>query len=255
MPEDIANARKDAPPVRIGCAGWSFASVQARYFDAGESQLARYATRFDVVEINSSFYRPHQRATYARWAASVPRDFRFSVKLPREVTHDARLERCGKVLDRFAGEVEGLGAKLGGLLVQLPPSLAHAPRTAATFFAMLRRRFPRARLACEPRHASWFAPAVDALWERHAVARVAADPPPVPGAAMPGGAGRWHYWRLHGSPRMYYSEYGEARLRAIAEALRMHARAGRPAWCVFDNTAHGFSISDAACLQALLEPS
>ena len=158
-------------PVRIGCAGWSFASAQARHFGAGDSQLARYATRFDVVEINSSFYRPHRRETYLRWAGSVPRGFRFSVKLPREATHDARLERCGPVLDRFAGEVDGLGGKLGGLLVQLPPSLAVAPRTAATFFAMLRRRFPTIAVACEPRQAGWFAPGVDAGWARHAVAR------------------------------------------------------------------------------------
>lgn len=241
-----------APRVRVGCAGWSFASAQAGHFGPGDSQLARYATRFDVVEINSSFYRPHRTATYARWAASVPRGFRFSVKLPRDVTHEARLERCGGLLDRFAGEVAGLGSKLGGLLVQLPPSLSHAPRTAATFFAMLRRRFPSVAIACEPRHASWFAPAVDALWERHAVSRVAADPAPIPAAAAPGGAGRWHYWRLHGSPRMYYSEYGEPRLRAFAEHVRAHARAGRTAWCILDNTAHGFSISDAATLQALV---
>lgn len=243
-----------APTIRIGCAGWSFASAQARYFGAGDSQLARYATRFDVVEINSSFYRPHRRATYARWADAVPRGFLFSVKLPREVTHDARLERCGPALDRFADEVDGLGQKLGGLLVQLPPSLAFAPRTATTFFAMLRRRFPRVAVACEPRHASWFAPGVDALWKRHAVARVAADPAKVPGAGVPGGAGRWHYWRLHGSPRMYYSAYGEGRLRAYADDIRRVARRGRPAWCIFDNTAHGFAIDDARALQALTRP-
>lgn len=240
------------PPVRIGCAGWSFASAQARFFGEGDSQLARYATRFDVVEINSSFHRPHRPATYARWAASVPGGFRFSVKLPRTVTHDGRLERCGALLDRFADEVGGLGSRLGGLLVQLPPSLVFAPRTAATFFAMLRRRFPEVPVACEPRHASWFTPAVDALWARHAVSRVAADPAPVDAAAAPGGAGRWHYWRLHGSPRMYYSEYGQARLRAVADELLAHARARRPAWCILDNTAHGFSIGDAALLQDLV---
>lgn len=239
--------------VRIGCAGWSFATAQAQYFGPGGSQLARYATRFDVVEINSSFYRPHRPATYERWAAAVPRGFRFSVKLPREITHDSRLERCGPALDRFADEVAGLGGKLGGLLVQLPPSLMHAPRVSGTFFSMLRRRFPVVPVACEPRHASWFLPAVAALWERHGVARVAADPPRVSEAAQPGGAGRWQYWRLHGSPRMYYSEYGLARLGPFGDALRSGASTRRPAWCIFDNTAHGFSISDAASLQALLQ--
>ena len=69
--------------VGIGCAGWSIPGRHAALFGAGDSALARYATRFDVVEVNSSFYRPHQHATWRRWAAAVPRGFRFSVKLPQ----------------------------------------------------------------------------------------------------------------------------------------------------------------------------
>lgn len=238
--------------IRIGCAGWSIASDHAGRFGNGDSHLARYATRFDAVEINSSFYRPHRTQTYARWAASVPRRFRFSVKLPKAITHDARLQRSGDPLARFADEVAGLGIHLGGVLVQLPPSLVHDARVANTFFAMLRRRFD-VPVACEPRHPSWFAPSVDPLWTRHAIARVAADPARPEGAATPGGQGRWHYWRWHGSPRMYYSAYDDARLVALAATLRTHARRGRPAWCIFDNTAHGHATSDALRLQALLQ--
>jgi uncharacterized protein YecE (DUF72 family) len=239
------------PAVRIGCAGWSIASRHAALFDQGESHLARYATRFDVVEINSSFHRPHRQQTYMRWAAAVPRPFRFSVKLPRAITHDARLQGVGDALTRFADEIAGLGAKLGGVLVQLPPSLEHDPRVADTFFSMLRRRIA-APVACEPRHASWFEPGVDLLWRRHGVARVAADPPKPPPASSPGGAGDWSYWRWHGSPRIYYSGYDDARLHALGMQLRQVARARRPAWCVFDNTAHGHAVTDALRLQALL---
>ena len=239
------------PAIRIGCAGWSISSQQTTLFDAGESLLARYATRFDVVEINSSFHRPHRQQTYARWAEAVPRRFRFSVKLPRAITHDARLQGVGDALARFADEVAGLGAKLGGVLVQLPPSLVYDARVANTFFSMLRRRIA-APLACEPRHASWFEPQVHALWLRHAVARVAADPPKPPPASAPGGAGRWNYWRMHGSPRVYYSAYDDAHLKALATVLRDVARARRPAWCLFDNTAHGHAVTDALRLQALL---
>ena len=213
--------------------------------------MARYATRFNIVEINSSFHRPHRQQTYARWADAVPRQFRFSVKLPKAITHDARLQGVGDALARFADEVAGLGAKLGGVLVQLPPSLVFDARVANTFFSMLRRRIA-APLACEPRHASWFEPGVDALWQRHAVARVAADPPKPAAASAPDGAGRWNYWRWHGSPRVYYSAYDDARLQALATVLRGHARARRPAWCVFDNTAHGHAVTDALRLQALL---
>ena len=226
-------------------------SRHAGLFGAGGSHLARYATRFDAVEINSSFYRPHAPETYARWAASVPVDFRFSVKLPRAITHDARLQRTGEALSRFVDEVSGLGRRLGGVLVQLPPSLAFDARIASTFFASLRRRLD-APLACEPRHASWFDARVDAIWRRYGVARVAADPARLPEAAQPGGGGRWRYWRLHGSPRMYYDAYDDARLRALATQLRTGAGPGQSTWCIFDNTAAGHAVADAARLQQML---
>lgn len=236
----------------IGCAGWSIPAASRALFGDGDSMLARYATRFDAVEINSSFHRPHRRATYERWAATVPAGFRFSVKLPRTITHDARLQRSGPALDRFAGEVAGLGRKLALVLVQLPPSLAFDARQATTFFAMLRRRV-RADIACEPRHASWFEPGVDALWHRHGIARVAADPAPLAPAASPGGDVRWRYWRWHGSPRIYYSAYDDAALRRLADAVRATGRRSRH-WIIFDNTAHGHATDDAARLQSMLDP-
>jgi len=239
------------PHVRIGCAGWSILSRHGGHFDAGASHLARYATRFDVVEINSSFYRPHAAATYARWAAAVPSRFRFSVKMPKAITHEARLHAVGSLLSSFTDSIAGLGRKLGGILVQLPPSLVFDSRAANTFFAMLRRRVD-VPVACEPRHATWFDPRVDATWQRYDISRVAADPSLMPDAARPGGAGRWTYWRWHGSPRMYYDAYDDGRLRMLADSLRESASRGRPAWCIFDNTAGGHAIADAVRLQQLL---
>lgn len=237
--------------IRIGCAGWSILSRHRALFDTEGSHLARYASRFDAVEINSSFYRPHAATTYARWAEQVPAGFRFSVKVPKAITHEAALRHCGPPLTRFAEEVAGLGRKLGGILVQLPPSLVFEARVAETFFATLRRRFACA-VACEPRHASWFEPRVDALWTRHAIARVAADPARVPEADQAGGAGRWAYFRWHGAPHMYYDAYDDARLGALATQVREAIRARREGWVVFDNTAAGHAIADAARLQAIL---
>jgi uncharacterized protein YecE (DUF72 family) len=244
-------SRTPAPRVRIGCAGWSIPARHGPLFGPGESHLARYATRFDVAEINSTFHRPHQAKTFERWAASVPARFRFSVKLARTITHDARLQGTGDALTRFLAPVAGLGSKLGGVLVQLPPSLAFDARVADRFFAMLRRRCA-APVACEPRHPSWFAPAVEVVWARYAIARVAADPTQPAEAAVPGGAGtraRWSYWRWHGAPRMYYSAYGDDALRGLAQELVARGRAGAPAWCLLDNTAHGHAMEDAARLQ------
>lgn len=245
------NARP--PRVRIGCAGWSIPAQHGHLFDDAASHLARYATRFDVVEINSTFHRPHRPSTFERWAASVPAGFLFSVKLPRTITHDARLHGTAGALDAFFESVAGLGSKLGGVLAQLPPSLAFDARVADRFFAMLRRRCD-ARIACEPRHASWFDPRVTRLWERYAIARVAADPAPVSDAAQLAGSPRagWSYRRWHGSPRMYYSRYADDALHALARDLARDARIRTPAWCILDNTAHGHAIDDAARLQDLV---
>lgn len=221
----------------VGCAGWSIARRVAEHFPGAGSHLERYAARFNAVEINSSFYRPHQQKTYARWAAATPRGFRFSVKAPKQITHQARLVDATEALDRFVEEVSGLGEKLGALLVQLPPSLAFDGDLAEGFFRELRQRLPEVAVALEPRHPSWFAADVDSLLTSLAISRVAADPPPVPSASRPAGAQRTVYYRLHGSPRMYYSAYESEFLREVAQQLALSLRADAATWCIFDNTA------------------
>src|SRR5690606_41455942 len=141
-----------------------------------------------------------------------------SAKMPRTISHELALRGTGPALDRFLSEVDGLGRKLGGLLLQLPPSLAFDARSASAFFRMLRRRSDLP-VACEPRHASWFDARASDLLAQHAIARVAADPARLPAAALPGGsAAGWTYWRWHGSPRMYYSRYEDDALAEIGRA-------------------------------------
>jgi uncharacterized protein YecE (DUF72 family) len=107
---------------RIGCAGWSIPKIYSDDFPSEGSHLQRYSGRLNAVEINSSFYRPHRRATYLRWSETVPANFRFSVKMPRSITHDARLVAAGQRLNRFFDEISALEQKLGCVLIQLPPS-------------------------------------------------------------------------------------------------------------------------------------
>ena len=231
--------------MRIGTAGWSVPGRYAGRFPPGGTHLQRYARALNAAEINTSFYRPHRRQTYERWAASVPPDFRFAVKLPKTATHGARLVGTEAILDGFFGEVAGLGDRLGPLLVQLPPKLDFEADVAAGFFAALRERHA-GPVACEPRHASWFAPEADALLAAHRVARVAADPPAgAPEAAVPGGWPGLAYHRLHGSPRVYFSDYPTEVLVALAGRLRAAADAGAEVWCIFDNTAGSQALGDA----------
>jgi uncharacterized protein YecE (DUF72 family) len=239
------------PRVYIGCAGWSLPREAQAHFPAEGTHLVRYAARLPAAEINTSFYRPHRPATYARWATSVPPGFRFSVKVPRAITHERRLSDAEPLLDTFLGEVAALGPALGCLLVQLPPSLAFDPAVADAFFAALRARHPGPAVV-EPRHASWFGPEPDALLVARRVGRVAADPARVPAAAAPGGWPGTVYYRLHGSPRVYYSAYDAAYLDALAARLRAEARVpgAPPPWCVFDNTASGAGTANALDLLA-----
>jgi len=229
--------------VRVGCAGWSIPGEHAGRFPEGGSHLARYARRLTAVEVNSSFYRPHRPSTYARWASETPEGFAFSVKLPKEITHNRRLVGVTEPLDRFLDETAALGTKRGPILVQLPPSLAFDAEVVGSFLAALRGRHAGA-VACEPRHPSWFEPGPDRLLADREVARVAADPAVVPRAAEPGGWRGLVYHRWHGSPKMYYSAYSDTSLDALAGGLAAAAGCA-PVWCVFDNTALGAAAGDA----------
>ena len=227
---------------RIGCAGWSIGRETAAAFPGDGSHLERYARVLNAVEINSSFYKPHQPATYARWADSVPDDFRFAVKLPRSISHDQRLIDIDALLAAFAEQANTLAGKLGSILVQLPPSLRLDTVVADGFFTALRQRF-HCSLACEARHGSWFTADATALLRQHGITRVIADPPAAsPGEFVP--TTDSVYARLHGSPRMYYSAYAEAYLDQVAAYLT-----GRDAWCIFDNTASGAALPNALDLQ------
>lgn len=236
--------------IRVGTAGWSIPSAIAAEFPGEGSQLERYARRFSAVEINSSFYRSHRVGTYQRWAAAVPATFRFSVKLPKAITHGRRLIATDDLLGAFRAEVAGLGGKLAVLLVQLPPSLAFDVDVADAFFTTLAHHVGVA-VACEPRHATWFTEKADACLTSHRVGRVAADPVLAPGGERPGGWPGLRYHRLHGSPRTYYSTYDRTDLRELATKLQQDDVA-TPRWCVFDNTASGAAAANALELDAMV---
>jgi uncharacterized protein YecE (DUF72 family) len=157
----------------------------------------------------------------------------------------------GAEFDRFLAQVSGLGGKLGCVLIQLPPSLAYERGPAKRFFSALRRRFAGAAVV-EPRHASWFADAVDNLLADDGIGRVAADPALTAAARVPGGDRRLSYFRLHGSPRMYFSIYTDRFLRALVQQLRAEQAAGAECWCIFDNTAHGGAVPNALRTRKLL---
>ena len=229
--------------VRIGCAGWSVPALAAAEFPSAGTHLERYSRVFNCCEINSSFYRPHKRETWARWAETVPMAFRFSVKVPKVITHEARLKCSSQMVSEFVHQIGFLGEKLGPILVQLPPSLQFECSAVEKFLSLLRQNY-RGDVVCEPRHVSWFEDRADSLLKEYQITRVAADPACVPLAREPGGISELAYFRLHGSPRRYYSSYNSDVLKTLSSKLGRLATKSR-VWCIFDNTAMGFAIPNA----------
>jgi uncharacterized protein YecE (DUF72 family) len=268
--------------IHVGSAGWNIPRAHRARFPEAGSQLQRYAARLNAAEVNTSFYRPHAAATYERWAAAVPPDFRFSVKIPKLITHERGLTRAREPLLRFLEEIAGLGPRLGPLLVQLPPSHAFDARRVGRFFELLRASHS-GPVVCEPRHETWASPAAEALLVKFRVARVAADPPRVPGLDVPAGWPGIVYYRWHGSPRPYFSPYSMEQLRTlavklvrgalplelpdtlargsprpravrVAHPLRSFAEEdrGTEVWCIFDNTGSGSAAGNALDLRESL---
>jgi uncharacterized protein YecE (DUF72 family) len=227
----------------VGTAGWTVPKQHLALFSApGEggkrSHLERYASRLCCTEINSSFHRPHRRTTWERWA-------------PKAVTHIAKLVNTGGALLEFFDAVRGLGNKLGPVLVQLPPKLAFDDGIAREFFTTLRELHPGA-VVLEPRHPSWFTASVDQLLRSFEIARAAADPPKGSKlAARPGGWQSPLYWRLHGVPRTYNSEYDENSMQAFAQQLQSleNVSWNDEVWVIFDNTALGHATANAVWMK------
>lgn len=246
----------DKDLLRIGCAGWSLRREQQASFPDAASQLHRYAAVFSAVEVNSCFYRSHRHATWARWAESTPENFRFSYKLPKSITHQARLKNSYEPVCRFLDEVMWLGARQGVLLVQLPPSLTFDVQVVGDFFAMLKRvgesHAMAHKIACEPRHASWFTPEASRLLQEFEVTGVAAHPPRSAQHFAPFGDTAHVYYRLHGSPHVYRSAYSEADLLDLAGRLTSSLAAGVETWCIFDNTADGHAVDNVLRLLQIL---
>jgi uncharacterized protein YecE (DUF72 family) len=205
-------------------------------------------TRYGVVifpdEVACTIYRQSSTLTNRVLPAnSVPAEFQFSVKLPKTITHESKLSCTSGALSTFFQQINLLKDKLGPVLIQLPPSLNFDFARSKTFLLLLRDIY-LGPVALEPRHRSWFEDRGDQLLQDFHVARVAADPPGVPTAGMPGGHTSLAYFRLHGSPRTYYSAYSSDFLNRLAAQLRNLSRTTE-VWCVFDNTASGYAIENA----------
>lgn len=238
--------------IYIGTAGWSIPKESRSKFPSSDSLLEAYAGVFNAVEINSSFYRPHQAKTYRRWAEGVPKEFRFSVKIPKVITHERRLKDSNELLKEFLDGCKNLGENLGPLLLQMPPSLAYEASVVATFLRNFRELF-EGEVVVEPRHWTWFESEAIKVLQDHDMNLVEADPP-VGQANAEDASGAVGYHRLHGAPHIYYSNYDKNFLDKLWDNLYSETvEAQKTVWCIFDNTALGHATENAFYLRSYIE--
>lgn len=235
------------PRLHIGTAGWHLPKdLPAR---ATGSALERYAEHFNGVEINSTHYKRHMERTLHRWAACVPSDFRFTVKMHRDITHVQRLTQVGPIQE-FLKEVSALGDRLGPVLIQLPPKLEWTDAHGDVLEAI--REVYNGPIVLEPRHPSWSDGRVLRRLQQAHMNVVAADPPLIIPVLKPLGDPALCYFRLHGNPRMYWSAYDEVTLRSVAGQVEGLLEQERRVWVMFDNTASGQAAPNSLLLKKML---
>lgn len=247
--------------VRVGCCGWSYREWVGAFYTSPKNLFLQYASHFHTAEIDSTFYSIPRRETFATLARLAPPDFRFSAKLPKTVTHEARCALTPKSRAALSGllySLEPLDNKLSHLLVQLPPSFSYTERGA--LMALLDTLSERTdkKLSVEFRHPSWYfeenvAETRRLLSERH-VACAVVDEPLLPPVLLQ--TSDTVYVRLHGRGRKpwYDYRYTEAELNEWAVRVKGYAVDGKTGEVivVFNNHPHGYAPQNALRFMELL---
>jgi uncharacterized protein YecE (DUF72 family) len=236
--------------VRIGTSGWEYRHWAGDFYPADlrrDRWLEHYAANFDTVELNNSFYRLPEGSTFAGWARRVPKDFVFSVKASRYLTHIKRLREPREPLERFWSRARRLGDRLGPVLYQLPPRWTPDEERLRSFLAAL----PDASQAIEFRDRRWYTPRIMASMDDAGIALCLHDmagsaSPPLP-------LGPLVYLRFHGSDRRYGGRYPGQRLSAWADRIVGWAGHGLPVWAYFNNDLGGHAVRDAIRLREMVD--
>jgi uncharacterized protein YecE (DUF72 family) len=242
-------------PVRVGCSGWNYADWRGRVYPPGcppRRWLEHYATLFDTVEVNSTFYRLAKPAAVARWLEQTPPEFVFTVKASRYLTHMKRLTDMERGVERLYAGIAPLAAspKMGPTLWQLPERFRRDDDRLA--FALERlTQFPPTRHCFEFRHPSWFCAEVYGLLHTYGVAFATGHDPrrPLPDAPL---TTDWTLIRFHYGERGRRGNYSESELRAWAERIS-ELREAAAVFVYFNNDWEGFAVRNGLRLRRLLE--
>jgi uncharacterized protein YecE (DUF72 family) len=234
----------------VGTSGWQYRDWRGAFYPArlpARAWLEEYASRFPTVEVNNTFYRLPERATFARWAAAVPDGFRFAVKASRYLTHVRRLREPREPVQRLLRAAAGLGDALGPVLLQLPPTLGADPQLLAATL----REFPRdLRVAVEVRHESWHTEAVYEVLGARDAALCLWDRRNRHGPLV--ATTSWCYLRMHEGRAAPPPCYGRAALHGWANRLRDSWGPDPDGFVYFNNDPHACAPHNAAAFTRMV---
>jgi uncharacterized protein YecE (DUF72 family) len=236
--------------VHIGTSGWHYKHWRGTFYPAdikSASQFEYYSRLFQTVEINNSFYKLPDKATFAAWREAAPRGFVFAVKASRFITHMKKLKVDPESISRFFTHSQELEKNLGPILFQLPPHWKVNPERLNTFLQHLPRGFS---YTIEFRNATWYTEEVYAILNKHDVAFCIYE---LDGHLSPlEVTAGFVYIRLHGPGAKYQGSYSEEVLKSWAAKIKSWSRKGKDVFIYFDNDQEGYAAFNALALLKMI---
>lgn len=234
----------------IGCSGFSYKEWKDEFYPKGLAQskwFHHYTQHFDTLELNVTFYRFPTLVSLQGWCGKAPDGFSFSAKAPRSITHFKKFEDTARMVGDFYGLLrEGLREKLGCVLFQLPPSLVYSKEKLETIIG---QTDPSFRNVIEFRHESWWRKDVQSRLKKENISfcgvsfpKITADDAVVNTPVC--------YYRFHGVPTLFHSEYEPGFIEKIYRQISGNKKV-ETAYVYFNNTASLAALHNAAYLQKL----
>lgn len=235
----------------IGCSGFYNNDWKGSLYpeDAKSKDfLTLYSREFNCVEINSTFYRKPTAKTLIKWKAETPDDFRFFIKIPKTISHEKRMKECKEEISIFCEHVAShLKEKLSGFLYQFPPSFKNTPENLETILQNIESKYLN---VIEFRHDSWWNEEVfNILKENNMVVSGVSFPGNLPEDVIVSHS-EILYYRLHGKPILYKSEYSEEFLKELVQTIK---KAHRKTFIFFNNTWGTSAVKNGLYLKSILE--
>ena len=232
---------------RIGCSGFSYKDWKGTFYPEKLAQskwFEYYATQFNTLELNVTFYRFPQLKTLENWFAKSPNNFLFAVKAPRLITHYKKFNDCKELLADFYNTTgKGLREKLGPILFQLPKQIVYDKDFLQRLITSLDNNFKN---VIEFRNESWWRKDVYEALEKAGITFCGINHPQLPTDVVVNTA--LVYYRFHGSPKLYYSEYTSATIKDMADAV-LTTKKPKDVFVFFNNTATMAAINNARQLK------